>query len=390
MGGAEVVRHATESGIPRIVGAVAAILPFTLLVQALVHPGNYRQPAVPALVWLATLAAAAWLVPRSRAGGLTGRQAIVAIAGAVAAVAVVGLERRASAAAGTVNWSILGTIWVLALVALSRPAWTGVSGALLVLAAHAVFIIRALGVNPLSLSQAGAATYILVVILVVFAGLRPTLRTQADMAARRATLASTSAAERAAAAAVRDDQGRRLALLQMEALPLLRGIADATLDPADRAVQQRCAADASALRRSLIDRPPAGGRLLAGLEPVLRAARDRDVVVEVQVVGDPGEAGPEVAGAALAAVARVLGVLRPAPVTLTILSSADDVEVYLTFGGPQPAATGRPGRPDVPDVPDLADLGRSLPAGAAWRAAVDVDETGTGCLELAWRKAAPG
>jgi hypothetical protein len=370
-----------------MVGAVAAILPFTLLVQALVHPGNYRQPAVPALVWLATLAAAAWLVPRSRAGGLTGRQAIVAIAGAVAAVAVVGVERRASAAAGTVNWSILGTIWVLALVALSRPAWTWVSGALLVLAAHAIFIVRALGVNPLSLAQIGAATYILVVILVVFAGLRPTLRTQTDVAARRATLASTSAAERAAAAAVRDDRGRRLALLQMEALPLLRGIADGTLDPAGRAVQQRCAAHASALRHSLIDRPPAGGSLLAGLEPVLQAARDRDVLVEVQVVGDPGEPGPEVGGAALAAVARVLGVLRPAPVTLTVLSSGDDVEVYLTFGGPQPAA---PGLPDVPDVPDVAGLGRSLPAGAGWHAAVDVDETGTGCLELAWRKAAPG
>jgi hypothetical protein len=114
---------------------------------------------------------------------------------------------------------------------------------------------------------------------------------------------------------------------------------------------------------------------------VLRAARDRDVLVEVQVVGDPGEPGPEVAGAVLAAVARVLGVLRPAPVTLTILSSGDDAEVYLTFGGPQPAGSG---------LPDLADLGCSLPAGVAWRAAVDVDETGTGCLELAWRKAAPG
>lgn len=380
IGGAEVVRHAAESGIPRMVGAVAAILPFTLLVQALAHPGNYRQPAVPALVWVGLLAGAGWLVPRSRAGGLTGRQAMMAIAGAVAAVAVVGLERRASAAAGTVNWSILGTIWVLALVALSRPAWTWVSGALLVLAAHAVFIVRALGVSPLSLAQLGAAIYIIVVILVVFAGLRPTLHTQAGVAARRATLASMSAAERAAAAAVRDDRGRRFALLQMEALPLLRAIADGTLDPGDPAVRQRCAAHASALRYSLIDRPPAGGGLLAGLEPVLRAARDRGLLVEVQVVGDPGEPGPRVAGAARAAVERVLAVLRPGPVTLTMLSSGDDAEVYLTFGGPPPAA--------APDLPDVAGLGRALPAAAGWRAAVDVDETGTGCLGLAWRKAA--
>jgi hypothetical protein len=329
------------------------------------------------------LAAAAWLVPRSRAGGVSGRQAILAIACAVAAVVLVGVERRASAAAGTVNWSILGTIWVLALVALSRPAWAWVSGAVLVLAAHAVFIIRALGVSPLSLAQLGAATYIIVVILAVFAGLRPTLGIQADVAARRATLASTSAAERAAAAAVRDDRARRFALLEMEALPLLRGIADGTLDPGDHAVQQRCAAHASALRHSLVDRPQAAGGLLAGLEPALGAARARGLLVEVQVVGDPGEPGPDVAGAALAAVERVLGALPPGPVTLTVLSSGDDTEMYLTFGGPLPAA------PDLPGRPDLADLGYGLPAAAGWRAAVDVDETGPGCLELGWRKVVP-
>jgi hypothetical protein len=380
-GGAEVVRDVTESGIPRMVGAVAAILPFTLLVQVLVHPGNYRQPAVPVLVWLGTLAAAAWLVPRSRAGGISGPQAIVAIAGAVAAVVLAGVERRASVAAGTVNWSILGTVWVLALVALSRPAWTWVSGALLVLAAHAAFIIRALGVTPLSLAQVGAAAYIIVVIMAVFAGLRPTLRIQAGVAARRATLASTSAAERAAAAAVRDDRERRFARLELEALPLLRAIADGTLDPGDRAVQQRCAAHGSALRHSLIDRRPAASGLLAGLEPALSTARARGLLVEVQLVGDPGEPGPEVAGAALAAVGRVLGALPPAPVTLTILSAGDDAEMYLTFGGPLAA---------TPGLPDLTDLGRSLPAAAGWRAAADVDETGAGCLELGWRRVVPG
>jgi hypothetical protein len=380
-GGAELVRDVTESGIPRMVGAVAAILPFTLLVQVLVHPGNYRQPAVPVLVWLGTLAAAAWLVPRSRAGGISGPQAIVAIAGAVAAVVLAGVERRASVAAGTVNWSILGTVWVLALVALSRPAWTWVSGALLVLAAHAAFIIRALGVTPLSLAQVGAAAYIIVVIMAVFAGLRPTLRVQADVAARRATLASRSAAERAAAAAVRDDRERRFARLELEALPLLRAIADGTLDPGDRAVQQRCAAHGSALRHSLIDRRPVASGLLAGLEPALSTARARGLLVEVQLVGDPGEPGPEVAGAALAAVGRVLGALPPAPVTLTILSAGDDAEMYLTFGGPLAA---------TPGLPDLTGLGRSLPAAAGWRAAADVDETGAGCLELGWRRVVPG
>jgi hypothetical protein len=232
-------------------------------------------------------------------------------------------------------------------------------------------------VTPLSLAQLAAATYIIVVIMAVFAGLRQTLRTHADVAARRATLASTSAGERAAAAAVHEDRRRRLAVLEMEALPLLRGIADGTLDPADSGVRQRCAQHAAALRHSLTDRPPVPDGALAGLEPALRAARARGLLVEVQVVGDPGRPGAEVTGANLAAVGRVLGALAADPVTLTILSSGDDAELYLTFGGPLRA------------LPDLAGLGDEVAAAAGWRAAIDVGETGAGCLEVCWRKAVP-
>src|ERR1039457_7595611 len=68
----EVIGDAAESWIPRMVGAVAAILPITLLIQVLVNPDDYRQSAVPVAVWLGMLAAAAWLGPRPRAGGPTG------------------------------------------------------------------------------------------------------------------------------------------------------------------------------------------------------------------------------------------------------------------------------------------------------------------------------
>jgi hypothetical protein len=47
----------------------------------------------------------------------------------------------------------------------------------------------------------------------------------------RAALASKSPGERAAVAAVREDRRDRLALLELKALPLLRGIAEGTLDP---------------------------------------------------------------------------------------------------------------------------------------------------------------
>jgi hypothetical protein len=367
-----VIREAYETELPRAVAVVAAVWQLTLLIQVLVYLPDYRQPAVPIAVWLGMLAAAVWLVPRARSRGLTGPEAAVAVAIAVVAVVAVGWERRA---AGTVDWSVLGIGWLLALVALSRPAWEWLSGALLVFAAHAVLAIHLLGVTSLSLARLAATAYTLVVVLVVFAALRPAWRTQARMAARRALLASRSAAECAAAAAVQDDRRGRRALLEAEALPLLRGIADGTLDPADSEVRERCARHAATLRSALTDRSPDPSSLLAELEPALRAARARGRWPEVQVVGDAPAGVGEVAAATSAAVDRVLSVLPPQQVTLTVLASGGAAELYLTFGRP----------PQV--IPDLAGLSRPVPATAHWSATVDIDDTGAGCLEVRWRTA---
>jgi hypothetical protein len=371
----EMIRDAAQSWIPHMVGAVAAILPVTLLIQVLFNLHDYRQHAVPVAVWLGVLAAAAWLVPRARAGGITGAEAAVAVAVAVAAVVLVGLERRGPA--GTVDWSILGVVWALALLVLSRPAWTWVTGALLVFAAHAVFVIRVLGVSPLSLARLSAAAYVVAVPLALFSIMRPALLTHAGIAARRAALASRVAAERAAAAAVQEDRRERLALLETEALPLLRDIAGGKLDPADRQVRERCARHTATLRHALTDRTQSGGGLLAELEPALGAARARGHLVKVQVVGDPGNPVREVADAALAAVDGVMSALPPNPVTLTVLESGQEVELYVTFDGPLLA------------IPDVAELRRKVPAKESWRAAVDVDEAGAGHLEVRWRKTVP-
>jgi hypothetical protein len=384
----EVVRYATESGIARVVGAAAVILPFMLLVQVLAHPENYRQPAVPVAVWIGNLLAAAWLLRRTRGRGLTAAEAAIAVGLALATVVLVEWERRASSSAVTVNWTVLGTVWPLALVALSRRPWTGMAGGLAVFTVNAVFVIRALGPRALTVAQLTAAAYVVSLILSVFAGLRPALRTQADMAARRASLASDSAAERAAVAAVHRERRGRLALLEEEALPLLRGIADGTLEPAEDKVRQKCAEHAAALRQSLADRAWSAGGSVAWLEPMLRSARRAGLLVEVRVVGDPGEPAPEVAAAALAAVRGVLGVLPPCPATLTVLGSGADVELYLTFTAPSPAppCLSGPAGLDLAGL-DLAGLGARLPTTACWRATLDVEETGAGCLEAGWRKA---
>jgi uncharacterized membrane protein (UPF0136 family) len=358
--------------LPRVVGAITAVWQLAALVQVIAYLHDYRQPAVVIGVWLGLLAAAGWLIPRARAGGLTAAEAAAAIAIAVAAVALVGWERRLHGASGPVDWSVTGSGWLLALVAISRPPRAWICGAVLVFAAHAVFAIRVLGPTSLDLARLAVNAYTLVIILAVFAAVRPATAAYARLAARRAALVSQSAAERAAAAAVQADQAERLALLEAEALPLLRGIAGGTLAVTDREVTRRCARYAATLRRALVDRAGEAGGLLADLAPVLNSARDRGTPAEVQLLGDPGSPARAVAAATVAAVDAVLRALPPQPVTLTVLAGEEEVELFMTFDHAPAAMAG------------LGRLGQSVPAAAGWRAAVEIGDTGAGCLEVRW------
>ena len=370
------VAEATESAAPRFVGAVAIALPAGLLVQALFDHASYRHPVVPVVVWLGMLVAAAWLLPRARTGDLSNAHAAVAIVMAVVAVTAIGLDRRDTGAAMSVDWTILGVVWLFALLALITPAWVWVPGSALVTGIHAVFVLDALGLSPLGWTRVAASCYAVVSILTVFAALRPALRTHADMAVRRAALASRSAAERAAVAAIGAARRSRLSLLEVETLPLLRGIADGTLDPADGAVRRRCAQHAATLRRALVDRAQSG--LLDGLEPVLAAARARNVVVEVQAIDDPGRPSEDVMGATVAAVGRVLRALPPQPVILTVLRSGDEAEMFVIFERTPVLDVGEL-------VRDVAGLGSAVPEAAAWRAVLEAENSGPGCLEVRWR-----
>jgi hypothetical protein len=387
---AGVVWDITESATVRFVGALAAIFSIVLLVQAVLSAADYRHPVVPVAVWLGMLVAAAWLVPRARAGHLSGAEAAAAVALAVAAVTAVGWDRRAHAVAGDVDWAVLGAVWLLALVALSRPAWEWISGGTLVLAANAIFVLRVLGASPLGLARLAAPAYATVVVLAVFAALRPNLRTHLEITVRRAELASRSAAERAAVEAIQEDRRARYALLEAEALPLLRGIADGTLDPCDAGVRAKCAQHAATLRRALVHRAEPADGLLAALQPALSAATARGLAVETQVVGDPGTPTPEVAEATLAAVGRVLRALPPHPVTLTVLTSGGEVELYLAFDRTPPGPDGAAALNVLNVLSALnAPGGGSGLTAAGWRARVDVEDCGSGYLEVRWRTAGP-
>jgi len=369
-----VARDTAEAGLIRLVRALAVILPSLALVQTLANSRDYRQPAVAIAVWLAVLGAGAWLVPRLRTGTLTAGETAAAVAIAIAAVAVIGAVHRAHGPDGSADLAILGAIWLLALVVMSHRARVWVPAALLVFAVHSALLIRGGGLNQLTLSELGAAGYISAAVLIAFAAFRPTMDMYASMAARQASLASRSQAERAAATAIQQERQSRLAVLQREALPLLGGVADGVLDPTSAEVRERCARHAAVLRHSLTDGARGAGGRMAWLDPALRAAAADGLPVAVQVIGDPGTPQPPVARAVLAAVGGVISAVPPGQVMLTVLASGRDVELYLTFSAPLRGA------------PDLTPCGLDVPAAAGWHASVSTTETGGGYLEVSWRK----
>ena len=429
-----VTRDIAQAGLVRMVGTIAVFPPCLAIIQVLATAHNYRQPAGAIVVWLAVLAAAAWLVPRLGSGGLSAGETAAAITIAIVAVALIALARQPHAMPGSVDLAILGTVWLLVLVVVSRTALVWIPAALAVFAVHSALLVRAEGVNRLSLSELEAAGYISAAILITFAALRPTVAVHASMAARGSSLASKSAAEHAAAAAIGQERRSRLAVLEKEALPLLRGIADGTLDATSADVRDSCDRHAAALRNSLTGRPPGAGGLTAGLEPTLRAARERGLLVDVQLIGDPGSPSAQLARAVRATVDAVLGALPAQQVTLTVLAEGGDdgndntgndntrgdesgcpdnaspdpsgpaasdpaandpaasdrdpsahdardddmkgnhVEMFLTFDAPGG------------DIPDLTRYGLDLPAAARWHAAVSAADSGGGYLEVSWRR----
>jgi hypothetical protein len=373
-----VVQDTTEYALVRMTGTLAVALPLLALIQVLTDLHDYQQPAVAVVVWLAMFPAALWLVPRVRMDGLARHEEVAAILIAIAAVAVIGWDHRPQHATGPVDLSVLGIAWLLALLAVTSPPRVWVPGALAVFAVHTAVLVGVQGANRLSLTQLEAGGYITATVLFAYAAVRPAMAAHARISAQSAWLTSQSEAERAAAEAVQLDRHNRLALLELEALPLLRAIADGKLNPADDDVRERCAGHAAALRHSLTDRTPRGDLLLAALKPVLAAASARGLLTDVRMIGDPGVPSAAITEAVLDTVGAVLEALPPHQVLLTVLASAGDVELFVTFEQPPR------------DSPDLTRSGRDVLAAARWQASITTEDTGAGYLRIGWRKAVPG
>ncbi len=90
------------------------------------------------------------------------------------------------------------------------------------------------------------------------------------------------------------DYERRYARLRAEAVPLLSGLADGSLDPNDDQVRDRCAIEAARMRVLFAERDTAADPLIHELRAGLDVAERRGVTVDLAVRGRPQELPGEV------------------------------------------------------------------------------------------------
>jgi hypothetical protein len=237
---------------------------------------------------------------------------------------------------GLVGW------YALALLFDRRPrVLGGFLGVHVVLTASTLFLAGGVAANrlaPMGITAISTLGFQLAVGLA--AGLIRRIAARAGEAAEAQELASTA---ETIAARIHHDHRERYDTLLGTTVPLLRGLADGSLDPADEDVTRRCATEAARMRRLFAEGDDVPDRLIHELAAVIDAAERNGVSVQLAVRGEPG------ASAELPkAVRREL--IDPVAAVLASSGSAVRVTVVRTPERVRVSALGD--APAVPEAPE--------------------------------------
>jgi hypothetical protein len=179
-------------------------------------------------------------------------------------------------------------------------------------------------------------------------------------------------------------------MVRRSVTPLLAGLADGTLDPADRGVRHACAVEASRLRRLFAETDDVAEPLLHELRACSYIADQRGVVVDLQTTGRlpdlDRDARRVLTEAPLLALA---GAERHA--RITVLARSDEVAVSVLVDGAGPPAgsagggTGPPAGSAGGGTGPPAGDGTGPPAGDP-EVTVTALDGGERWVEARWRR----
>lgn len=302
----------------------------------------YEPQAAAAGAWLALTVIqtiGSVLLLRSALSARTARM----LAGAALAAGVVATATYPPGEAiGDVSWAWNTVGWFGMLLLMQRPLWELIT----LISANTAFTVGFLAadgaLDHVTVSRLLASVYVTAGIQLTFAYL---IR-QLNDGAREATEIAAGQAEQLARATadetVHTERGRRYEYLRIRVDPLLRGLAEGRLDPADPVVRRRAAVEAARLRRLFVETDDTPHPLLHELRACADVAERRGVRVTLLSYGDlpdlPSSVRRELAEGTLLVMAGATTEAR-----VTVVTTPEDVVVSVVADAPPETLVESPG-----------------------------------------------
>jgi len=331
-----VARYARNTAIGAIIVAATwhLINDLTGLVTGWSH---YRSPVVSAVAWgvvsaLNVMGAVSMLGEGARARPylpIVGVPLLLACTAAVFANSQADTPGTGAGVFSPTNWAWATFGWQAVLLLWRWPLlWL-----LAALAANMVVCLAtayATGLlDRVSLSRMVVVFWGTASIQLAVAGGATALVRLSERAARAGAERAELLAARQAADEVHADRQRRYRAIGRAVRQLLAGLASGELDPADGRVQDRCAVEASRLRRLIAEHDDAPSPLLHELRACADVAERRDVAVTLETAGVVPPLPVQVRRALTEAPIHVLAAAR-SHARVTVVSMADPPEVEVS------------------------------------------------------------
>ena len=184
------------------------------------------------------------------------------------------------------------------------------------------------------------------------------IRRSATEAAQLAERDEAMRREAAVAAHTHADHTRRYAELSREAVPLLTGLADGTLDPNSEETRTRCAIEAARMRVLFAERDAADDTLIHELRAAIDVAERRGLTVHLAVRGKPLAIPRDVRRTLIQAVLNGVLTARTSA-RITVLRTGTHVRLSSYCDDAVHTAGPPPSHPDV-------DISTDTEGGALW------------------------
>jgi signal transduction histidine kinase len=377
----ERLRRDYSDATRRAVGTAALVILALVAVPLVAYPRLVHSVLAAGALWVALVAAVVPAVRVTFRRPLSGREAAGLLAVLLAGVVAGGINTVGAAVVRIVDWPTIVLPAAMMLVTASRPTREWIIGCVLGTGALVAVVLPIGGAQPLVVVRLLSLIYGLWTIQLLVTTAGPVLNATVATTTRAAEADVELAARQQAATAIRRDRVRRLARLDADILPLLRGIAAGTVDPRETTVRRVCANRARTLRRRLLEHSGGPWGPWAELDAAIEAAEARGVRVVLQVDGDLGRIPPDVREHLVETLGAALRSVEGGQVMLTILGSGESGTGYVSF----PVPDGAEGfRAPCPAFAVAGRSGSSVPSDpppVAVRADV---EDGLACLELRW------